>query len=80
MFSDIFGKQAVEKRYFKECIETCFAFIEAEDGKRLARLLRSLIAELRVIVLRVFNEHVQRSEDIFSSPFEDSMKSKESEG
>ena len=53
------------KYQFEGCFETCYQFIETENHKKYISLLTSLIAEVKVIVSRLFNEHIRKSEEIF---------------
>ena len=65
MFRQLFGEQALLKYQFEGCFETCYQFIETENHKKYISLLTSLIAEIKVIVSRLFNEHIRKSEEIF---------------
>jgi predicted GNAT family N-acyltransferase len=60
-------------------METCYEFIDIDDVTKLLRLLKTLIAQLKVVIGRVINDHVRKSEELFSSPMMESQILKESD-
>jgi|JI6StandDraft_1071083.scaffolds.fasta_scaffold1227784_1 hypothetical protein len=55
MFLDVFGKYAVNAGKVEQCIKTSYQFFNVEDNKKIARLLKNLILEIKLVVGKLFN-------------------------
>lgn len=70
MFLDVFGKYAVNAGKVEQCIKTSYQFFNVEDNKKIARLLKNLILEIKLIVGKLFNQHMRKNEEIQEASYE----------